>query len=63
MLFLELEDITDKIEVLVFPSSLERNPTVFQEDKIVMVKGRINDRDGTVKVLCDEAEEILEHDT
>jgi len=58
MLFVELEDLTGRIEGLVFPSVLEKNPAVWQEGKIVIVSGRTSNKDGQVKILCDEAEEI-----
>jgi len=60
MLFLNLEDLTDKIEVIVFPGAIQKNPSAFQENKIVMVQGRIDNRDGVPKVICEEVEEILE---
>ncbi|PJE69547.1 MAG: DNA polymerase III subunit alpha, partial [Candidatus Staskawiczbacteria bacterium CG10_big_fil_rev_8_21_14_0_10_38_10] len=39
MLFLNLEDLTNKIEVIVFPDLIEENPTALQEDKIVFIEG------------------------
>jgi DNA polymerase-3 subunit alpha len=60
MLFLNLEDLTDKIEVVVFPGVIERNPRAFQENKIVLVSGRVDNRDGVPKLICEEVEEILE---
>ncbi len=60
MLFVKLEDRTDKIELVVFPSVIEQNPDIFQENKIVMVKGRVDNRDGTPKIICQEIEEIVE---
>ena len=60
MLFLALEDMTDKIEVVVFPTIIERNPSLFQENKVVMISGRMDDRDGVPKVICEEIEEITE---
>jgi len=60
MLFTQLEDEKDKIEVVVFPRVIERNHEIFQENKIVMVKGRVDNRDGTPKVICEEVQEILE---
>jgi len=59
MLFLSLEDLTDKIEVVVFPGIIERNPTAFQENKIVFIKGRVDNRDNTPKIICEEIEEII----
>jgi len=60
MLFMTLEDLTDKIEVVVFPGVIERNPIVFRENKIVLISGRINERDGNQKLICENIEEILE---
>jgi len=59
MLFLNLEDLTDKIEVIVFPGIIERNPAVFQENKIVLISGRVDNRDGTPKIIAEEIEEII----
>jgi len=63
MLFVEVEDLTGKIETLVFPSVLEQNPVVWQEGKIVMLSGRLSDRDEQLKILCDEAEELKDIDS
>ena len=59
MLFVKLEDLTDKIEIVAFPSILERNPTVFQENKIVFVSGRVDNRDNIPKIIAEEIEEII----
>jgi len=59
MLFVKLEDLTDKTEIVVFPSVIERNPTVFQENKIVFVLGRVDHRDNIPKIIADEVEEII----
>ena len=60
MLFMKLEDLDDKIEVVVFPGIIEKNPAAFQENKIVLVSGRVDNRDGVPKLICEEIEEILE---
>ncbi|MDP2934796.1 MAG: DNA polymerase III subunit alpha, partial [bacterium] len=58
MLFVALEDLTGKIEVLVFASILDRNPIIWQEGKIILLTGRLSDKDDQFKILCDEAEEL-----
>jgi len=58
MLFVELEDLTGKIETLVFAGVLEKNPVVWQQGKIVIVSGRLSDKDDQLKILCDEVEEL-----
>jgi len=60
MLFVKLEDLTDKTEVVVFPNVLEQNPTAFEENKIVFVAGRVDHRNNTPKIIADQAEEIIQ---
>ena len=59
MLFVTMEDATAKTEVLVFPSVLEKNPSIWQADRILLVKGKLSDKDGEPKILCDQVSEIL----
>ncbi|MBI2640590.1 MAG: DNA polymerase III subunit alpha, partial [Candidatus Sungbacteria bacterium] len=59
MLFVKLEDLTARTEVLVFPKVLARNPTLWQEDKVLMIRGRLSDKDGQPKILCEEAVEVV----
>lgn len=60
MLFVNVEDLSSRMEVIVFPSIIARNPSVFQENKIVMVSGRLDSKDGIQKIICEEIEEIIE---
>ncbi|MDP3093409.1 MAG: DNA polymerase III subunit alpha [bacterium] len=60
MLFVKLEDLTDKIEIVVFPSILERNPLPFRENKIVFITGRVSFKDNLPKIICDDIQEIVE---
>jgi len=60
MLFTQLEDENNKIEVIIFPDVIEKNPEIFQENKIVMIKGRVDNRDGVPKLICEEIKEIIE---
>lgn len=59
MLFMKLEDLTAKTEVVVFPNLLERKPDSLKENKIVFIAGRINDRNGELKIIADDAQEII----
>ncbi|MCX6721029.1 MAG: DNA polymerase III subunit alpha [Candidatus Staskawiczbacteria bacterium] len=59
MLFMKLEDLTGKTEVVIFPNLLERNPAALQENKIIFVAGRVDDRNGEIKIVADDAQEIL----
>ena len=60
MLFVNLEDLTDRVELVVFPGIIERNPSAFQENKIVLVSGHIDNRDNVPKMICEDIEEIIE---
>ena len=59
MLFMNLEDLSTKVEVVVFTSAIDKNPEVFCENKIVFVKGKVDNRDGEIKIIADEVEEII----
>jgi DNA polymerase-3 subunit alpha len=60
MLFMNLEDLSDKIEVIVFPGVIDKNPIILQENKIVLVSGRVDSRDGIPKLICEDIEEVIE---
>ncbi|MDD2731605.1 MAG: DNA polymerase III subunit alpha [Candidatus Pacebacteria bacterium] len=59
MLFLKIEDLTDKAEVVVFPPVIEKNPSAFCENKIVFIKGRVDNRNNEPKIIAEEIEEII----
>ncbi len=58
MLFVKMEDVTARTEVLVFPKTLAKNPAVWQPEKVLMVRGRVSEKDGATKILCEDATEI-----
>ncbi len=58
MMFSWVEDLTSKIEVVVFPNVYEKYPDMFKENTIVVATGKINDRDGVLKMLCDDVKTI-----
>ena len=59
MLFLNLEDLTDSIEVVVFPRTIEKNPSALQENKIILVTGRLDERNGDKKFVAEEIQELI----
>ncbi|MEK7198273.1 MAG: OB-fold nucleic acid binding domain-containing protein, partial [Patescibacteria group bacterium] len=59
MLFTKIEDWANKIEVVVFPDLLEKNPEIWTENKIVIVSGRVDNRDGNLKIICESAKEFI----
>ncbi|MFC1700958.1 DNA polymerase III subunit alpha [Patescibacteria group bacterium] len=59
MLFVEIEDTSGRIEAVVFPKVLQKTANAWEQENIAIVSGRLNDRDGNLKILCDNVK-ILE---
>ncbi len=54
MAFVDLEDITGSIEVVVFPKTLLQNSPLISEGKVVVIKGRLDVRDDEPpKLICE----------
>ena len=58
MVFAVIEDLTGKIEILVFPRLLESNQEIWEEGTIISAKGKLSDKDGLFKLLCEEVRRI-----
>lgn len=57
MAFLNFEDMTGSIEVIVFPKTLIEKPTMFHEGNILLLHGRVSMReDDDTKVVCEAVE-------
>lgn len=54
MVFALIEDLTGKVEVLVFPKLLETTSDLWQDSGRVIVEGKLSDKDGETKVLADK---------
>jgi len=59
MVFSWLEDLTSRIELVVFPNILEKYPDMWKENNIVIAKGKVNDRDGALKIICDDIKALV----
>jgi DNA polymerase-3 subunit alpha len=60
MMFIKLEDQTNKVELVVFPTTLEQSPMIFEENKIIIVEGKVDNRGGVPKIICQNIEEVIE---
>ncbi len=59
MAFLNLEDLTGTIEVIVFPKTLEKVKNLCVTDSMVIIKGRISlKEDEPPKLLCESVEPL-----
>jgi DNA polymerase-3 subunit alpha len=58
MLFVKVEDLSGRIEVIVFPKTLKLNPSLWQENKVLLVSGKVDARTDTHKLICEKAREV-----
>jgi DNA polymerase-3 subunit alpha len=64
MAFVKIEDLTGDIEIILFPNSYQQTSGVWERDRIVLIRGKVNARDKEgnatpdVKVLVDDAREV-----
>ena len=58
MLFAKLEDESGDIEVVVFPRVYREKPELWEMDTIVVVTGRVQEKDGELKFLAETAYEV-----
>ncbi len=58
MAFGEIEDTTGKIEVVIFPSVLEKSNNLWEEDNILLLNGKVQKRDNELKFICERAKRI-----
>jgi DNA polymerase III subunit alpha len=54
MAFLTLEDLTGSVEVLVFPRAYEQQGFALKRDAVVLLRGKVDISEQSVKLLCDE---------
>lgn len=55
MLFVTLEDMSGKAELLIFPGMLDKSLELWQDGVGVIVEGKLSDKDGESKILVDKA--------
>ncbi len=54
MFFVTLEDISDSVEVIVFPTVLEKYKEFLEEDKIVIISGRLDKKEDQFKIIASQ---------
>ena len=55
MAFAQFEDLSGMIELVVFPNIFNDNQKLWESDQMLLVEGKINDKDGSLKLLVDRA--------
>lgn len=62
MAFVELEDLFGTLEIIVFPKVYEKYKDILIQDTIVLVKGRISQKEEEdAKVICDSVEPLKKY--
>jgi DNA polymerase III subunit alpha len=58
MAFFDVEDLTGVVEALAFPGIYNDNQALINPEKIVLLKGKVSDKDGEPKFLVDEIKDF-----
>jgi DNA polymerase-3 subunit alpha len=58
MLFVKIEDLSGPTEILVFPKILKNGGEIWQTGKIIIASGRVSDKDGEMKLICEGAKGV-----
>jgi DNA polymerase-3 subunit alpha len=58
MVFTRLDDYDKSIEVVLYPRVLASNLAVLREDKVLLVEGRMDKRNGSYQIIGERLEEI-----
>lgn len=58
MAFVKITDYSGTIEAVVFPKIFATLKDLFDEDKCIVIKGKVSERNGEKSVLVDEAKEL-----
>ncbi|PIW36415.1 MAG: DNA polymerase III subunit alpha [Candidatus Kerfeldbacteria bacterium CG15_BIG_FIL_POST_REV_8_21_14_020_45_12] len=60
MSFVGIADHTSEIEAIVFPKIYQETAMLWLEESIVKVTGKLSDKDGSMKIIIEEAERFNE---
>ena len=58
MAFVRIDDMTGNIELVVFPKVFEKTKNLWFKDKMILVKGRISQREERLSVIVDDAKAL-----
>ncbi len=58
MAFVKIDDMTATIELVVFPSVYEKTKLLWVRDKIVLVKGKVSEKEERLSILVDDAKPL-----
>lgn len=53
MAFAQIEDLSGGVEAVVFPAIYKESQHLWEADKMLLLEGKVNDKDGSIKLLVD----------
>ena len=63
MAFGRLEDATGNVPIVVFPKSYEEYSSIFKEDAVLLVKGKVDNRDDELQLIVEKLTTTTEIDS
>ncbi len=60
MAFVTVEDMAGSIEITVFPRTFKETEELWEMDRIVIVRGKVDVREEKVSIICDSAQAFVE---
>jgi DNA polymerase-3 subunit alpha len=57
MAFVELEDLSGSIDVVVFPQAYEKYTEFLIEDRLLVIRGKVDVRDGQVQIIAESIQD------
>lgn len=57
MAFVEIEDLSGSVDVVVFPKTYQEYKEYLTEDRLVVIQGKVDVRDEKVQIIADSAED------
>jgi DNA polymerase-3 subunit alpha len=57
MAFIEMEDLNSSVDVVVFPRTYDKHKELLAEDRVLVIEGRVDLRNGEVQIICDSVQD------
>lgn len=54
MAFIKMSDMTDKVEIVIFPKIFSEHRQILVPSKCIAVKGKLSDRNGEISIIVDK---------
>lgn len=59
MAFVKVTDLTGVLEIVVFPKVFAKSPDLWQQDQIILITGKIDEKEERLTLLADEAKRVV----